>query len=291
MAAELLDDVHAFLRRYVVMSEHQLVAVVLWIAHAHAVEAAEATPYLAVTSAEKRSGKSRLLEVLGLAVPRPLATANVSPAALFRVIAQEMPTLLIDESDAIFGGNKERGEELRGLLNAGHRRGAEVVRMVGMGSAMRAERFPVFCAKVIAGIGTLPDTVSDRSIVIRLKRRRSGERVERFRLREVAPDGAEIRSRLASWIAPHLDGLADDRPELPAALDDRAADGWEPLLAIADRAGGDWPAGRGKRRSHSRPDGETGPPTRTGFAFWATCAGPSTRPTSIGWPPHSCARP
>jgi hypothetical protein len=84
-------------------------------------------------------------------VPRPLATANVSPAALFRIIAEEMPTLLIDESDAIFGGNRERGEELRGLLNAGHRRGAEVVRMVGMGAAMRAERFPCSAARPSVG--------------------------------------------------------------------------------------------------------------------------------------------
>jgi hypothetical protein len=191
--AALLDDVMTFALRFVAMTTHQATATALWTAHAHAIEAAEATPYLAITSAEKRSGKSRLLETLGLVVPRALATANVSPAALFRVIAEETPTLLIDESDAIFGGNKERGEELRGLLNAGHRRGAEVVRMVGMGSTMKAERFPVFCAKAIAGIGALPDTIANRSIAIRLKRRRAGEPVERFRLREVAPVGAGLR--------------------------------------------------------------------------------------------------
>ena len=239
--ADVLERVMEFVRRFVVMSDSERVTLALWVAHAHAIDAAEATPYLALTSAEKRSGKSRALEVLALLVPRPLPTANVSPAAVYRVIADEAPTLLIDETDAIFGGNKERGEELRGLLNAGHRRGAEAIRMVGMGNAMKAERFPVYCAKALAGIGDLPDTIADRSIAIRLKRRRAGEQVERFRHRTVAPQGAELRALMSAWVVDYLDALADAKPNLPDQLDDRAADGWEPLLAIADLAGGTWP--------------------------------------------------
>lgn len=239
----LLEEVGAFVRRYVVMSDEQLAAVVLWTAHAHAVDAAESTPYLAVTSAEKRSGKSRVLELLALLAPKPLAAADVSAAAMFRTIADDRPTLLLDEVDALFNRKgADKVEELRGLLNAGHRRGAEVVRMVGNGAAMKAERFPVFCAKALAGIGDLPDTVADRSILIRMKRRRPTETVERFRRREVEPPAAALRARLAAWTEPRLDALAEARPQLPDALDDRAADGWEPLLAIADAAGGEWPA-------------------------------------------------
>lgn len=240
--ARLLDELASFVRRYVVLTAHQVVAVALWVLHAHAADAAESTPYLAVTSAERRSGKSRLLELVELLVPRPLLSANVSPAALFRTIAAETPTLLLDEADATFSRNAgERAEELRGLLNAGHRRGAVVIRMVGPGASLKAERFPVFCPKALAGIGELPDTIADRSISIRMKRKSPGEEVTRYRRREVEPASSGLRARLAAWCERRLDGLAEARPMLPDALDDRAADGWEPLLAIADAAGGDWP--------------------------------------------------
>ncbi len=242
-AGVLLDEAGAFVERFVRFNRPaQRVAVTLWLAHAHAVEAADSTPYLAVTSPEKRSGKTRLLEVLELLAPRPLRTANISTAALFRTIADTSPTLFIDEVDALFS---RRGapefEDMRGLLNAGHRRGADVVRMVGQGTAMKAERFSVFGAKVLAGIGELPETVADRSIIIRLQRQAPGERVGRFRRRDVEPVAGDLRDRLAEWLAPLVADLREARPELPDELNDRAADGWEPLFAIANAARGDWP--------------------------------------------------
>jgi hypothetical protein len=103
------------------------------------------------------------------------------------------------------------------------------------------EDFPVFCPKAIAGIGRLPDTVQDRAIRILLQRRRPGEPIERFRWREAQEQGAPLRKALEGWAAGALPALAEARPDIPAELDDRAADGWEPLLAIADLAGGDWP--------------------------------------------------
>ena len=118
---QTLDDVVAFLRRYVVMTPAQADATALFVAHTHAIEAADATPYLAVTSAEKRSGKTRLIEVLELLVRSPIQTMNISDAALFRAIDQLSPTLLFDEVDAIFKARDR--EDLRAMLNAGHRRG------------------------------------------------------------------------------------------------------------------------------------------------------------------------
>jgi hypothetical protein len=169
MASSLLEDVGSFLRRFVVMTETQLDAVALWVAHTHAVEAAEVTPYLVVTSAEKRSGKTRLREALELVVHVPLPAANISDAALFRAIASLTPTLLLDEADAVFRA-RER-EDLRGLLNAGYRRGAVAYRMGGANRST-LESFPVFCAKGFFGIGDfLPDTLADRAIPIRLQRR------------------------------------------------------------------------------------------------------------------------
>lgn len=233
MSAILLDDVRTFIRRFVVLDDHQAVAATLWAAHTHVFEAFGCTPYLAISSSEKRSGKTRLLEVLELLVREPLPTANISDAALFRVIDDRQPTLLIDEVDAIFGKKSPR-DELRGIINAGYRRGATTHRMGGANNTT-LQTFSVYCPKAFAGIGDcLPETVSDRAIPIRLKRRTRGQTVERFRLREVAPEGQGLRDRLASWLEPQVEYLTESRPSLPEELDDRAQDVWEPLLAVAD---------------------------------------------------------
>jgi hypothetical protein len=236
----LLNDVAGFIRRYVVLSETQADAVALWVAHTHAIDAAETTPYLAISSAEKQSGKSRLgLDVFQLLVREPLPSMNISDAALFRAIEELSPTLLLDEADAVFKA-RER-EELRGLLNAGYRRGAVAYRMGGTNRS-KLEKFKVFSAKAFIGIGDfLPDTLVDRSIPIRLKRRTREEPIERFRRRDVAPAGETLRAHLADWLEPQIDYLGAARPHLLDELDERAQEMWEPLLAIADLAGGDWP--------------------------------------------------
>jgi hypothetical protein len=249
----LLEDVRAFVRRFVVVDDFQAAAVALWVAHSHVFDAFGVTPYLEVTSAEKRSGKTRLLEVLELLVREPLPTANISDAALFRVIASRFPSLLLDEIDAVFK-SRER-EELRGLLNAGYRRGAVAHRMGGANNRT-LETFPVYCPKVFAGIGDcLPDTITDRSIPIRLKRRTRSEQVERFRLRDVEPEGHQLRDRLADWLEPQREYLAACRPDLPEELDDRAQDVWEPLLVIAEAAGDD-ELGRAKLAALALSTGE-----------------------------------
>jgi hypothetical protein len=213
----------------------------LWAGHTHAFAAADVTPYVAVTSALKRSGKTQLLEVLELLVRSPLPTANISDAALFRAIEEmQGPTLLFDEIDAIFGPKARDREDLRGMLNAGYRRGAVVYRMGGANNRT-LNTFNVFSPKAFAGIGELPDTIADRAILIRLERRTAEEQVDRFRRRNAQPEGHELRDRLADWLGPQIDDLRQLRPELPEELDDRAQDIWEPLLGIADVAGGDWP--------------------------------------------------
>src|SRR5205823_10007715 len=103
--AALLDAVAKFVRQYVICSPAQLVAVVLWVVHTHALEAFDVTPYLNLKSAEPQSGKTRVLEVLEPLVPRPWRVIDSSEAVLFRKIAKECPTLLLDETDAIFGKN------------------------------------------------------------------------------------------------------------------------------------------------------------------------------------------
>ncbi len=239
MTTLVLDDVRAFVRRFVVLDDAQADTVTLWVAHTHTIDSFECTPYLAVTSAEKRSGKSRLLEVLGLLVARRMYTANISDAALFRAIDKTRPTVLIDEVDAIFSKASPR-EELRGMLNAGYRQGATTYRMGGANST-KLQEFTVFCAKALAGLGNLPDTVADRSVPIRLHRRPRSTVIDRFRARDVTPVGHGLRDRLTDWLEPQADYAAGLRPVLPDELDDRAQDVWEPLFAIAELAEGDWP--------------------------------------------------
>jgi hypothetical protein len=235
----IIEDLDSYLRRYVVfVSDAQVLALCLWVVHTHAFEAADATPYPLITSPEKRSGKSRLLEVLELVVARGWRVAGVSEAVLYRKIEQQKPTLLLDELDAIFGTYAEKTEPIRGAINAGSRRGGAISRCVGPNHDV--EDFSVFCPKCLAGInsGQLPETIRDRSIPIGLHRK-VDEPIERFRYRHCAEQAEEIASSIGAWVEEHLDELASAEPDIPDAINDRAAEGWEPLLAIADLLGAD----------------------------------------------------
>jgi hypothetical protein len=238
---ELLDALVAFIRRFVALSDEQADMTALWVVHTHAFDAAECTPYLSITSAEKRSGKTRLLEVLSLLVAGPWLTGRTTAAVLARKTAAESPTLLLDESDAAFKADKEYSETLRGILNAGYRRGGVTSLCVGHGANITYQDFAVFSPKAVAGIGKLPDTVADRAIPIELKRRKPGERVERFRFRKVEDESVELRDVAAAWAKAHVDALSGAEPKLPEELDDRAQDIVEPLLAIAEEVDGEWP--------------------------------------------------
>jgi hypothetical protein len=241
LAGELLDDVASFVRRYVVLSCEQEAAVALWIVHTHAVQAIGITPYLAITSAEKGSGKTLLLEVLEQLVAKPWLTGSVSAATLARKIHQAQPTLLLDESDAAFKGDREYAETLRGVLNSGFKVSGSYSRCVGAnGTNLKVEDFNTFSAKAIAGIGQLPDTVADRSIRIRLKKKLASERVERKRERTVGAEATPLRDRISDWAEENEERLA--RLDLAPLdeLDDRAADIWEPLLGVAYVAGEKW---------------------------------------------------
>lgn len=239
----LLNTLVALLRRYVVFPKpSQADACALWIAHTHVLDAFEVTPYLNVRSAEKRSGKTRVIEVLQQVVPRPWHAVNPTEAVLFRKIEQQRPTILLDEVDAIFKEpQSSRTEGLRATLNSGYRRGATVDRCDKTAHGTNLVAFKVFGPKLLAGIGTLPDTVGDRCIPIVLQRKRTGEQVAKFRPRDFAPEAAPIRAALEVWASGAIDRLRDTRPHVPDTLNDRSAEVWEPLLAIADEAGGDWP--------------------------------------------------
>lgn len=242
--ATLLDQVATFIGQYVIMSPDQLVEVALWVLHTYVYRAGDTSPYQSIHSAEKRSGKTRLLEVMDLLVSEPLQTANISVAALAHSLTEGC-TLLLDEVDTLFKkghGGSEAQEMLRGVLDKGYRVGGYYVRMAGQGAAMKPQRFDCFGPKALAGIGRLPGTLADRSIDIELKRRTRAEAVRRFRIRDARDAAAPMREQLAGWGAFAFPQIEAARPDIPEELDDRAQDSWEPLLAIADLAGGEWPA-------------------------------------------------
>jgi hypothetical protein len=241
--AAVLDKVYKFLGRFVAYpSDHAQVANALWIVHAHLMDLWESTPRLAFLSPEPGSGKTRAMEITELLVPMPVSAVNVSPAYLFRKVGSEdgRPTILYDEIDTVFGPKAKENEEIRGLLNAGHRKGACAGRCVIHGKTVTTEEIPAYCAVALAGLGLLPDTIIQRSIVIRMRRRKGEEQVEPYRRRLHAHQGEAIRQLIHAW-AKHQGSQLDHWPEMPPGIQDRDADVWEPLIAIADMVGGEWP--------------------------------------------------
>ncbi|MFJ8738303.1 DUF3631 domain-containing protein [Embleya sp. NPDC127516] len=242
--ALLLDEVEAFHRRFNVFpSEAAYAAVTLWDAHAHLLDCFDSTPRMAFLSPEPGSGKSRALEIVETLVPNPMVAVNASAPALFRAVSagESPPTILFDEIDTIFGAKAGDNEELRGWINAGHRRSGVTYRCVGDGSNQTVVAFPSYCGVAVAGLGSLPDTILTRSIIIRMRRRAPNEHVEPFRARLHTPEGNALRDRLAKWANTAREHIAGAWPELPKGVTDRPADVWEPLLAIADAVGGHWP--------------------------------------------------
>ena len=233
--AGMLSDVTETVRRYVVVDPHQATICALWVTLTHLAHAATVLPILAVTSPEKGCGKSTLLALVGRLASRPVLASNVSPAALFRCVEAWMPTLCIDEGDSFLRDN----DELRGILNSGHTRDTGyVIRTVG--EAFEPRLFRTFCPKAIALIGKLPDTLQARSLCVTMRRKAPGEAAESLRHADTREFDL-LRSRLVRWAQDSRAEFAAARPALPGALQNRAGDNAEPLLAIADLAGGQWP--------------------------------------------------
>lgn len=239
--ANLLATVESLLCRYVRFpDEHGPTALALFALHTHAFSSAAATPYIYIKSPQKRSGKTRVLEVLELPVRGALRSSSISAAAIYQSVEKWRPTLLIDEVDAVFSSKSEKAEALREIINGGNRPGAPAVRGSQDGEPAV---FDCFSPKVLAGIdsGRLPDTIRDRSIVIGLERKLRTDRVDRLRNRKIAGEVEELRGRLSDWATENEEALADFEAESMFEIDDRLDEAWEPLFAIAELAGCGWP--------------------------------------------------
>ena len=243
--AELLTDIANAIGKYVVMDPHQRAAAALGAMFSHTHDLRDTAPIFFIVSPTKRCGKTRLERVIKRLARKPVMVSNAGPAPLARIIEKHHPTLLIDEFDAMAAGNQEMGETLRGQLNSSFDRdGANIIKCVPFpGGGWDEREFSTWSATWIAGIRKIPDTVEDRSVVVRLRRKLASEKVARFR----GKDGGELdvlRRKIARFVADNEQRLRDIEPDIPKPLDaagDRAPDAWEPLFAIADVAGGSWP--------------------------------------------------
>ena len=228
------QEVAAAIDRHVALPPEGAVATALWVLLTHVHDSARVSPILAISSPLKRCGKTTLLLVIQRLVPRPVPSSSITPAALFRVIDAADPTLLVDEADSFLGAR----EELRGILNSGHTRGAAfVLRTVGEGSQAEVRQFGTWAPKAVAAIGRLPETIEDRSVRIQLERRKPGENVEPLVAGD-APSTSTVSSRAGAWT---ILTLPVGTRNVSTDSTTGAADNWQPLLAVADVLGGEWP--------------------------------------------------
>lgn len=231
----LLDEIRDTVGNFIICEAETKIAATLWIAFTWFIDDVQVAPLAVITAPEKRCGKTQLLDLIGRLSMRPLVASNISSAAVYRVIEAHKPTLLIDEADAFMKEN----EQLRGVINSGHtKQSAYVIRTVGDDHEPR--QFSTWGAKAISGIGSLPETLMDRAIILELRRKLPTESVGRLRH---APNDLfpTLARKLARFAQDNRHRIRSARPALPEALNDRAQDNWESLLAIADAAGGAWP--------------------------------------------------
>lgn len=236
--SQLLSELSDTIGQFVVMERSALDATSLWNVMTWLHDRLRIAPFLNITSATKRCGKTTLIDVLTRLAHRPMTVSGqMTSAALFRTIEIHEPTLFLDELDTYFKDDPE----LRGVINGSQRkRTANVIRCVGDDHEPR--NFSTWCPKALVGIGGLSDTVTDRSIVVRLERRAAGQAVTNFRDRDRGRFDA-LRRKIRRWIDDNADTVVKrlSFAPFPEGLDDRSRDSWECLLTIAAVAGGEWP--------------------------------------------------
>lgn len=237
-----MTDLIQTVKEFVFLSDESALAVACWVILAWSYQLFTRCPLLIIDAPERESGKSQLLRLVGMLTPRPLETANIRIAGVFRMIADYSPTLLIDEADVLFGYGHSQHEML-GILNDGFESGGHVVRVeTDKKGAMECRAFPVYGPKALAGIALgrhLSDATLSRGIRISMRRKDKHEKVRR--LRDVDPVWmARLRSQILRFVSDNKEILAQGWNDLPQELGDRAQDCWEPLLAIAHLCGTAW---------------------------------------------------
>jgi len=233
--SELLSEISTVIDKHIVCNAEVKTAATLWIAYTWCIEHVPFAPLAIITAPEMQCGKTQLLDLMGRLSRKSLMASGITSAAIFRVVDAQRPTLLIDEVDTFLKTN----DELRGIINCGHSRTSpNIIRTVGDNHEPKA--FNVFGAKVLCGIGRLPDTIMSRAIILPMRRKLSSEKVTRLRHAD-QEQFYNLSRKLARFELDYGAIVGAAKPSMPEALGDRDQDNWETLMAIADLAGDVWP--------------------------------------------------
>ena len=235
--AALLDALVTLLERYASLPAGGAVAVALWALYTWSFRAFAVAPNLMITAPERESGKMRVTELLSWIVPRAKPASDASAAAIIRGIERDGPTLLFDEAQHFL--NRRPDDPIRGILLAGFTKRFATVEGCE-GDAHEVRVFSTFCPKAMNGrkLATIDDMLTSRSVVIPMMRARKPLPELRADRDPVCED---IRRQCARWRDDHLSALREVNPDVGARIG-RIAQVWRPLFAIADTAGGEWPA-------------------------------------------------
>lgn len=235
---KLADEIYATLCKFVVADPIFLMVVAMWCMLTWLINKASVLPRLVISAPDKGCGKTVCLTAVGLVAQRSLQSSSISPASFFRLVQEYQPTILIDEADTL----PKDSDQLRGLLNAGHtRESANVIRTEEVNGQYTPVIFGCFCPVALAGIKLekkLSGTVLSRGILIQLRKKLPGEKVQKIRRASKAAMIA-LREKLARFAIDFGEQFEKLEPELEE-LGNRDGDNWEPLLAIAELCGPEW---------------------------------------------------
>lgn len=234
---ELIKEIILLIEDVVKVENGYSFIIALWVIHSWIFDLFEVSPYLAINSPTKRCGKTRLVSLVQSLTQRPILANNITAASVFRTVEAYHPTLLIDEADRFLRIN----EELVGILNSGHTKSAAfVIRLEKEGEKYFPKKYSTWCPKIIAGIGTLPDTLSDRAIEIPMRRKTAEEKIKSIRLSKLPKQLKPLREKILRWAQDNKNLIETAVPHAPESSNDRAVDNWMPLLQIAKVLGEKW---------------------------------------------------
>jgi hypothetical protein len=234
IGADLLQAIFTEVQRFVYIDDRDYIVGCLWILLAYVWDVFYKLPILRLKSPVKGCGKSTMLDVLEVFVVKPLLTVSVTPAGLYRLIEKYHPCVLIDEADS-YGKDDD---ELRNIVNGGYERDRPVIRVNK--ETLEPQIFATFGCKVLASIGSLHETIEDRSVIIDMKRKAPNIKLEE--LCDVDHTRfIELRRKIQRWADDNRETLKTTKIARPEALSDRPWNKWRPLLTIAAVVGGHWP--------------------------------------------------